>query len=488
MIRRLAILVAAAALVAPAVETVTLSKQSPLVSFRILFRTGAAHDPKGKEGLAQLTASMLAGGGSKAQTYDQIVETFFPMAASFGAQVDKEMTVFSGTTHVENLDKYYETIRQMLLEPGWREDDFRRIKDDQLNALRIGLRSNNEEELGKEFLYRTIYADHPYGHPTLGLGKSIEALTLEDVKGFYGSLYDQGNLVIGLAGGYPEGFAEKVAKDFEILQQSERLPVTHKPPAPPKKLRVHILEKDTRSTLISIGFPIEVTRSHPDWPALKMMQSYFGQHRSSKSRLFQRIREVRGMNYGDYAYIEYFPRGMFQFQPDPNLARLEQIFQIWIRPVVPENGMFALRIAMYELNKLVEQGLTEEDFASTKEFLSKYVNLLTQTANDELGYTLDSKYYGIGPFNSWFKGKLNGLTREAVNEAIKKHLRSSDLDIVVITKDAAGFRRALQSGGPSKPLYASPPPEDVLTEDKLISAYKLDIGEVEIVPAGEVFE
>ena len=488
MIRRLVLLIAATALAAPAVETVTLPGESPLVTFRILFQTGAAHDPKGKEGLAQLTASMLAGGGSKAQTYDQIVETFFPMAASLNAQVDKEMTVFSGTTHVENLDQYYQTIRQMLLEPGWREDDFRRIKQDQLNALRIGLRSNNEEELGKEYLYQTIYAGRAYAHPTLGLGKALESITLEDVKGFYGSLYDQGNLVIGLAGGYPQGFVDKVAKDFAVLQQAEHLPVAHQPPAPPKKLRVHILEKDTRSTLISIGFPIEVTRSHPDWPALKVMQSYFGQHRSSKSHLFQRIREVRGMNYGDYAYIEYFPRGMYLFQPDPNLARQQQIFQIWIRPVVPENGLFALRIAMYELDKLVKQGLSEEEFASTREFLSKYVNLLTQTANDELGYALDSKYYGIGDFNSWFKGKLDGLTREAVNEAIQKHMRSSDLDIVVITKDAAGFKRALQAGAAAKPVYASPPPADVLAEDKLINAYKLDMGEIEIVPAGEVFE
>lgn len=488
MIRRLAILIAAAALAAPAVEMVTLPDESPLVSFRILFRTGAAHDPKGKEGVAQLTAAILSRGGSKAQSYDQIVETFFPMASSLDAQVDKEMTVFYGTTHVENLDKYYETIRQMLLEPGWREEDFRRVKDETLNALRIGLRSNNEEELGKEFLYQTIYAGRPYGHPNLGLGKSLEALTLDDVKAFYADLYDQGNLVIGLAGGYPDGFAEKVAKDFEALPESEHLTVSYEPPAQPNKLRVHILEKDTRSTLISIGFPLGVTRSDPDWPALKVMQSYFGQHRSSKSHLFQRIREVRGMNYGDYAYIEYFPRGMYQFQPDPNLGRQQQIFQIWIRPVVPDNGVFALRIAMYELNKLVEEGLSEDDFESTKEFLSKFVNLLTQTANDELGYALDSKYYGIGEFNSWFKGKLNGLTREAVNAAIRKHLRSTDLDIVVITKDAAGFKRALESGAPSKPVYASPPPNDVLAEDKIVSRYKLDVGEVTIVPANEAFE
>ncbi len=79
------------------------------------------------------------------------------MATGFGAQVDKEMTTFSGTTHVDNLDKYYGIISQMLLDPGFREDDFKRLKDDQLNFLKVSLREGNDEELGKERLYNNIY-------------------------------------------------------------------------------------------------------------------------------------------------------------------------------------------------------------------------------------------------------------------------------------------------------------------------------------------
>ena len=81
-------------------------------------------------------------------------------------------------------------------------------------------------------------------------------------------------------------------------------------------------------------------RGDPDYPALLVMQSYFGPHRLSGGRLYQRIREVRGINYGDYAYIEYFPRGGNLMEPQPNLARRSQIFQIWIRPVEPPAGCF----------------------------------------------------------------------------------------------------------------------------------------------------
>lgn len=469
-------------------ETLALPSASPLVSFRILFRTGPASDPKGKEGVAALTAAMLSKGGSAQMSYDEIVKRFFPMAASVSAQVDKEMIVFQGTAHVEKLDEYYGIVRQMLLEPGWREDDFRRLKDEALNYLRIELRGNNEEELGKEALYLNIYRNHPYGHENTGTIAALEAMTLDDVKQFYQTHFTRSNVVIGLAGKYPEGFAAKVAADFGVLAEEAPAPVELPEPARASKLRIQILEKETRSTLISLGFPIGVTRGSPDWPALALVQSYFGQHRSSKSHLYEQIREIRGMNYGDYAYIEYFPRGMFLTEPEPNVARRQQIFQIWIRPVEPANGMFALRIALYELDKLVKQGMSQQDFDSTRVFLSKFVNLLTQTQSDQLGYALDSGFYGTPEFTAYLKDSLAKLTLAQVNEAIKKHLRSTDLDVVIITKDAQGMKKAIQSGTPSQAHYVSKPPTEILDEDKVIGRYKLDVGSVEVVPADTIFE
>jgi zinc protease len=134
------------------IATVLQPNRSPLVSFRILFNTGAAYDPPGKEGLAALCAAMLAKGGTRALGYDQIVEAMYPIATSFEWQVDKEMTVFTGTTHTDNLDRYYSLIRQMLLEPGFREEDLTRLKAEALNFLRVSLREGNDEELGKEHL------------------------------------------------------------------------------------------------------------------------------------------------------------------------------------------------------------------------------------------------------------------------------------------------------------------------------------------------
>src|SRR6266700_1131167 len=73
----------------PKRPSILLPGNSPLVTFRILFMTGSAFDPPGNEGLAAITASMLARGGSRSMTYDQILQTLYPMASSVNAQVDK---------------------------------------------------------------------------------------------------------------------------------------------------------------------------------------------------------------------------------------------------------------------------------------------------------------------------------------------------------------------------------------------------------------
>ena len=332
--------------------------KSPLVTFRILFKTGAAYDPPGKEGVASLTAALVAEGGSQRLTYEEIIKRMYPMATSFGWQADKEMTVFTGTTHVDNLDRYYSLIREMVLTPGFREDDFRRLKTDALNFLKVSLREGNDEECGKEHLYNVIYTNHPYGHHNVGSISSLEKLTIEDVTRFYRSNYTRANVIVGVAGGFPEAFSEELKRDFAALPTGEAKREKFKHPELDPGMRVEIIRRDTRSTAFSLGFPIEVNRSHPDFAALKLVQSWFGQHRSSNSHLYQRLREARGLNYGNYAYLEYFPRGMYQFQPDPNLARQEQVFQIWIRPVQPEHAVFTLRAALYEYDKLVSDGLT----------------------------------------------------------------------------------------------------------------------------------
>jgi zinc protease len=463
----------------------------PQVRVKLLFRVGSAHDPAGKEGLAALAAAMISDAGSRERRIDEIRQLLFPMAGSFDAQVDREMTTFTASVHRDNWDAFAPIVMPMLLDPGFREEDFRRLKDAQANALVVDLRSNNEEELGKERLQALLFAGTPYGHPTLGTVDGIAAITLDDVKDFVRRGYTGAALTVGVSGGVPTDFVAAVQRGLATLPAGPALAAPAGLVARrPRGLEIEIIQKETRATAISFGHPIEVTRAHPDFAALSVARAWLGEHRSSAAHLFQRIREVRGMNYGDYAYIEAFPRGMFQFFPSPNIARRAQLFEVWIRPVAPDNAQMALRIAVHELDKLVRDGMSEADFQATRNYLMKSVFLLTATQDQQLGYALDSDWYDLGEFTSFMRERLARLTRDDVNRAVRKHLSATDLAVVIIAKDAEELRQALVADAFSPITYDGEKPADLVAEDKLIGARKLGIRPeaVRITPVDEVFK
>jgi zinc protease len=420
----------------------------------------------------------------------EIRQLLYPMAGSFTGNVDKELATFTASIHKDNWHEFLHIVLDQLAKPGYRADDFQRLKDRQLTALTQDLRSNNEEELGKERLQTNVFAGTRYGHPALGTVAGIKAITLDDVKGFIRERYTLGDLKVGLSGDVPNGFVQVTSAILANLPVGKPAPrAAAFTPKRPQGMEVEIIRKDTRSTAISFGLPIAVTRSHPDFAALNVARSYLGEHRMSNAHLYQRIRAVRGMNYGDYAYIEAFPGGMFRFFPAANIVRRNQLFEVWIRPVEPQNAHMALRIATAELERVISEGLSQKDFEDTRDYLMKNVYVMTATQDAQLGYGIDSKWYGTPEFTSYMRNQLSKLTREQVNAAIRRHLSAKDLSVVIITKDAEALRDALVADAFSPIAYDSEKTADLLAEDKVIGARKLAIkpANVKITPVEEVF-
>jgi zinc protease len=452
------------------------TNSSPLVDVNWLFNTGAAADPQGKKGLAALTAAMLAQGGSETMSYKDIQKALYPLAGSFGYQIDKEMISLRGRVHKDNAAKWYALVSDQMLNPGFREDDFKRLKKELIDSIKAGLKASNEEELGKEVLYHQLYKGHPYESYNYGDLSDLEALTLDDVKAFYAKQFTQSKLTVGLIGAIPSEVKSAMMKDLTSLPQGKesRLMI---PDAPALKgHHATIVEKSAQSTAVSFGFPIDTIRSSDDWTALWLVRSYFGEHRSSNSFLYQRIRQTRGMNYGDYAYIEYFPRGMFQTKPDANLGRSEQIFQVWLRPLRSNNDAhFATRTALFELDKLIKNGISKEDFEATRNFLINFVPQMVASQDRQLGYALDSEFYNTESFVDYVRGKLEKLTLDDVNRVIRDNLQTENIHYVFITGDGKDMQKRLASEQTSPMVYNAEKPAELVAEDKLIADYKLAI-------------
>jgi zinc protease len=465
---------------------------SPLVDVALIFHTGAAFDPPGKKGLAWLTASMLANGGTARRGYAELQQAFYPMASGLSAQVDKEMVKLSGTVHRDNLAAWHGLVREMLLEPGFREDDFKRLKQLQLNAIRVDLRSNNDEELGKEALYEMVYgAEHPYGTLNPGHLEDVESITLDDVKSFFAANFGPQRLQVGLAGGYDDAFRDRLLRDLGRLPPVSKaaMDVAAAPLAPARRAR--IVRKETQAVAVSFGWPIDLERGEPDWLPLWLVRSYLGEHRNSSALLYNKIREQRGMNYGNYAYIEYFPFGGFLMQPNPNYARDTDLFQVWLRPLRDNNdAMFATRAALQELDRLVEHGMSADEFEASRAFLRKYVAVLTASSTRRLGYALDSKRFGTPEFVEYVRQGLDTMTLEQVNAAIRRHMHPDQAQFVFVAKDAAGLAAALAADTPSPVKYNTEKPKALTDEDAVIAVAPLGLAKerIEVIDAERVFE
>ena len=467
------------------------TNDSPLIDVNFLFYTGAAADPVNKKGVAALTARMLTQGGSATRSYKEIKKGLYPLAGQFSSQLDKEMMSFSGRVHKDNAMQWYQLISDQLLNPGWREDDFKRVKKELIDGIKSGLKSSNDEELGKEVLYSELYQGHVYENFNSGDLSDLEAITIEDAKDFYNAQLTQAKLHLGITGAMPSALKAQLMADLTVLPigDEKRLSIAKAPVL--KGHHATIIEKNAQSTAVSFGFPIDTIRSDKDWAALWLIRSYFGEHRSSNSYLYQQIRQARGMNYGDYSYIEYFPRGMYQTKPDANLGRSSQIFQVWLRPLRSNNDAhFATRAALFELDNLIEKGMSDKDFQATRNYLTNYAPQLVASQDQQLGYALDSEFYNTQEFVKYVREKFEKLTLSEVNRVIKENLQTDNIHYVFISGDGKDMKQRLLSEQVSTLKYNSEKPAALLATDKIIERYKLTLpaNNVDVIAVDEVFK
>jgi zinc protease len=476
---------------APPEKTTTYlpSQTSPLVALRVVFHIGSQDDPPGKEGLAALTAAMVAEGGTKDLSYDQILEKFYPMATGLSGTCHKEATVFAGVVHRDNLEQYEKLVTAMITSPRFGREDFERLKNEAIDYLSKTLRGGNDEELGKWTLQLALYRNHPYGHADRGTVQGLKAISLDDVKAFHKTHYSEAALRLGVAGGARETFAQRLRSGLDALVDGgPELPTLPKP-AMPQGIDITIVEKPADSTAISLGFPLEVTRRDDDFYALAVANSYLGEHRTFNGKLMQDLRGKRGLNYGDYSYTEDFIQDGPTPFPIPNNPRRQQAFTIWLRPIPHDKAAFALRGALWELDRLVEKGMSEADFEATRSFLLNYSKLWVQTLSRRLGYAMDGGYYDRDDLVIELARILPKLTVADVNAAVRRHLKTPGFKVAIVTRDAQKLREQLLSNKPTPLVYDTQgTPEDILAEDKQIAAFPLPGAKVKIVPASEMFE
>lgn len=472
-------------------QLVEAKSGSPVVTLRVVFDAGSAEDPVGREGLTRLAARLRVEGGAGERSVAELSRALYPMAGRIEVAVDREQTAFVGRVHRDHLEDFYALFRDVLLRPRHDAADFERLRARAQSALSLELRGSDDEALGKELLHAMLYEGHPFAHPVLGTEAGLAAITRDEVRAHGERVFCSGRAIVGVAGDYPEGFAARFLEDIARLDSDHCVGRRVLPEPRLDGPRIWIVDKpDAQSVAMSLGVPIEVTRDHPDYAALTLAAAYLGQHRTFAGWLMNEMRGKRGLNYGDYAYAEHFEQEGWTRFPRPHTARRQQYFSFWIRPVPRERAHFALRFAVKAFREKVARGLSAEDFDRIRGFIDGYFALYLQTESRRLGFDVDDRFYDApDPWLEGLRAQWAALDVDAVNEALRRHVDPSKLQIALVASDAEAFAAQLAEERPSPARYAGNVPDEVRAFDANVERYRLGITRerMRVVPVRELF-
>jgi zinc protease len=484
---------------------------SSKIVVKFMFKNGSICDPQGKEGLTYSTSQLISQGGTGELTFSDIQDKIYPMAAGYYSMVDKEVTIFTFQFHKDWMDQFYPIMMGLITNPSLSQADFDRVKNNQQAYVNQVIRASSDEEYSKKALEDFLYRGTNYQHMIEGKTASVTSLTLDDVKNHYKNFFTRNNVMVGIAGNYPDSFIEKLQNDIAKLPDTK--PAI--PSAPvvkmPEGIDVEIISKEGAfGSAIFTGYPLSITRANDEFAALMVANSYLGEHRKSYSKLYQVIREQRSMNYGDYSYIEWYHNGGGNMVPPSGVPRQSNYFSIWIRPVQIAKQLkmqyeelkdmkvghahFALRMALREMDKMIKNGLSKEDFEATRAFLQSYIRLYIKSPEQQLGYLMDTKMYGRENYIQELGALLSELSLEDVNNAIKKYMQIDNMKITIVTdvSEAEPLAKSLKSNTISPMSYSNMVKaglsEDILSEDTATENFKLNVKNVTIVDSKDTFK
>ncbi len=495
-----------------AMDVVELAlENSNKVVFKIRFENGSIADPENKSGLTLATASLMAQGGAGGMAYGDIQDTMYPWAAGYGVNVDKQVTTFTFRVPVDFIDEFYPIVKNVLLSPSFSEKDFSRVMKAQQNFVDQVVRASSDEEYSKLALEHLLFRGGNMSHLVAGTSESVEGITLDDIKAHYKNAFTRNNVSIGIAGKYSDSLLAKLKTDMATLSDTAFVAATPSKANTADGIEVEIISKSGAfGSAIFTGAPLGITRKDDEFAALMIANSWIGEHRKSYSRLYKKIRETRSMNYGDYAYIEWYSNGhRFQLPPS-GVPRASNYWAIWIRPVQIATQLkgqyeeladidighahFALRIAIREFDLLIENGMTQSDFETTRDFLRSYTKLYAQSPEQQLGWLMDSRFYGRVDYLSELDTLLAKATLDDVNASLRRHWQTKNMFVTIVTdeSEAQPLADSLINNTASPMSYSdlvkSGLPADVLAEDDEVAGYHLNVKKVTIIQSADTFK
>jgi len=395
--------------------TVYLMEQNevPLIDIKLVTKAGAIHDGQ-NYGLANLTSRALTYGSSKLSK--KALEDLF---AFHGAQFNTNSNIESSSASLsiakKDLDKLLPVFRDVLLEPKFATAEFEKDKKRFISQLKQS-REQPRNIIGSLF-NKMYYQSHPYGNPVRGDAASIEKITLDQIKTFYGDKYSADNSALILVGDFNTNkMLKRVKKLFSGWQSKQTLTTTLPSIKSPTESNVWLVNKDDAiETTFMIGGK-GIPTNHPDSVSIKVINTILGARFTSW--LNDELRVNSGLTYG--------ARSRFDSQSQAGTFAISTFTK-------KETTFQAIDLALKTYQKIWDTGIDKKILESAKAYVKGQFPPGFETSG-QLARLL-GKMWSLNLNDSYindFQKQVDSLDVKKANEIAKANFPKDNLQFILI--------------------------------------------------------
>lgn len=388
-------------------------KSLPMVTFNLLIEAGSRYDPQGHGGVAKLTARLLTYGTRK-RTALEISDALDFIGASLETSCGKELATVSLTLLKKDLDIGLKLLAEILTESVFSPEEVERQKQSVIASIKAK-RENPRHIAGTKFI-EALFPQSPYGRPVEGTEDSVRSIERGSLIEFYERFYRPNRAILAVVGDISHQAAvQKLTKAFRSWGKgpsTKELPPSSSP-GPGNFIRI---DKNLTQANIIIGHK-GVPRGHPDYYAIMVMNYILGGGGFS-SRLMDSIRNERGLAYSVYS-VFYAKKHVGTFQVAMQTKN--------------ESAEEAIRIAMEEIRRIRERGVSARELKEAKDYLIGNFPLRLDTNRRIANFLAQVEFFELGlDYPERYPELIRRVSQEDVLRVARRHLRPERLIVVVV--------------------------------------------------------